>query len=284
LSEEARRNLASLGYVSASAPPVVRRNAPRPVDMAHLFDTIELASALFVEEKYAEVIPLLQQIRTADPHNLDAALRLATAHSALGQDAEAIREFKAAAGIAPQSPDVRTYLALHYARGKGWERAVPLLEQVVEETPDRLPALEALAVIRQRQGRVEEALALRQKIYTMREPAAGELVQLGRMAMSVQQTPAAIEAFEKARAVQGTQFTHDLDLGVLYFAARRLEDARAALDRVPPSHPEYPMALFKRAQVSVLLNEPDRAARIEKARQGADPTTRRLIEDERLFR
>jgi hypothetical protein len=44
------------------------------------------------------------------------------------------------------------------------------------------------------------------------------------------------------------------------------------------------MALFKRAQVSALLNEPDKNARIERARRKADPTTRALIERERLFR
>ena len=69
----------------------------------------------------------------------------------------------------------------------------------------------------------------------------------------------------------GPGFTHDLELGVLYLAARRFTDARDALDRVPPSHPEYPMALFKRAQVSVLLKEPDSAARIARARQHARP-------------
>jgi choline-sulfatase len=284
LSDEAKRNLASLGYVGASAPPVVRRNAPRPADMAHLFDTIERASALFVAEQYAEVIPLLERIRTADPHNLDATLRLATAHSALGHEAEAIRAFKAAAGIAPQSSDVRTYLALHYARGRDWERAVPLLEQIVGESPERLPAVEALAVVRERQGRIEDAVRLRLQVYSMREPTPVESIRLGEMAMAVQQTPAAIEAFERARAAQGAAFSHDLELGVLYLAARRLDEARAALDRVPSSHSEYPMALFKRAQVSVLLNEPDRAARIERARQRADRTTRPLIANERLFR
>jgi hypothetical protein len=44
------------------------------------------------------------------------------------------------------------------------------------------------------------------------------------------------------------------------------------------------MALFKRAQVSVLLHEPDQAARIEAARRRADATTRPLIARERLFR
>ena len=283
LSDEARRNLASLGYVSASAPPVVRKDAPRPADMVGLFDTLEKASGLFVAERYAQAIPLLERILAADPYNLDAALRLATAHSSLGQDAKALAAFKRAATMAPRSPDVRTYLALHYARGKDWPQAVPLLERIVAESPERLPAVEALASVRERQGRIEEAIALRQQIATLRAPTAGDQVRLGQLAMQAQQTTLAIESFEGARSKVGASFTHDLELGVLYLSARRFTDARSALDRVPPSHPEYPMALFKRAQVSVLLKEPDSAARIARARQHADPTTRELIARERLF-
>jgi hypothetical protein len=44
------------------------------------------------------------------------------------------------------------------------------------------------------------------------------------------------------------------------------------------------MALFKRAQVSVLLRETDSSARIAAARAKADETTRTLIERERLFK
>jgi arylsulfatase A-like enzyme/Tfp pilus assembly protein PilF len=284
LSDEARRSLASLGYVSATATPVVRRDAPRPADMVKLFDVIEKASGLFVREDYAAAVPLLQHVLAADPGNLDATLRLATAWSALGQDARALEMFRKAAALSPRSEDVRLYLALHHARGEDWARAEPLLVSILAGTPDRLPALEALAVARERQDRHEEALQLRQRIYALREPTAGELVGLGQLAMNAQQTTAAISAFERARAAQGTAFAHDLELGVLYLASRRFDDARVALDRVPPSHPEYPMALFKRAQVSVLLSEPDRAARIELARKHADSTTRELIANEKLFR
>jgi tetratricopeptide (TPR) repeat protein len=283
LGNEELRKLASLGYISASAVPAVRKDAPRPADMSRLFDVIEKASGLFVREEYANAIPLLERILAEDPSNLDAALHLATAHSALGHEERALAAFQKAGDIAPDSQDVRTYLALHYARGKGWERAVPLLERVVAETPDRLPALEALAVVRERQGRISEAVALRQKIYGMRKPSPMELVRLGQLAMSAGQTAIAIETFERARTIQGSAFGHDLELGVLYLAARRLPEAKESLDRVPPSHPAYPMALFKRAQVSVLLKEPDRAARIEIARQRADATTRKLIAAERLF-
>ena len=276
--EEARRQLASLGYVAAQTKPVVRKDAPRPVDMARLFEPLDRAAGLFVREQYAEAIPILERILKEDPYNLDASLRLATAHSELGHDAKAIAAFKNAQAIAPDSPDVRTYLALHYARTKEWQRAVPMLEQILKESPDRLPALEALALVRERQGRIEDAVQLRQKIYSMRTPKPAELVRLGEMAMAVGQTAVAIDAFEKA------QSDHELELGVLYLAAGRLQQARDALDRVPRSHPGYPMALFKRAQVSVLLHEPDAPARIASARQKADATTRPLIERERLFR
>jgi len=154
----------------------------------------------------------------------------------------------------------------------------------VAEAPDRLPALEALAQLRERQGRAAEALELWRKIHELRRATPAELVHKGELAMSVGQTGPALDAFEKARAAQGTAFAHDLELGVLYLAARRYPDARDALDRVAASHPAYAMALFKRAQVSVLLNEPERAARIERARQHADATTRGLIARERLFK
>ena len=257
LDDEAKRRLASLGYVSAGAAPVVRKDAPRPADMTGLLATIDQASGLFVAGQYARAIPLFETILASDPHNLDAALRLATAHSSLGQEAQAVAAFQRAAAIAPGSQDVRTYLALHYARTSDWPRAVPLLEQVVGESPDRLTAVEALATLQAR---------------------AGE------QAMDQGRTDAAIAAFERARTLVPSAFKNDLELGVLYLAARRYEDARRALDRVPASHPDYPMALFKRAQVSVLLDEADKDARIELARRKADSITRPLIERERLFK
>ena len=77
--------------------------------------------------------------------------------------------------------------------------------------------------------------------------------------------------------------THQRGDALRHFDRQR-RHVTAALDRVAASHREYPMALFKRAQVSVLLNEPDRAARIQLARRHADAITRPLIERERMFR
>ena len=283
LGEEERRKLASLGYVSAGATPVIRADAPRPADMTALFEPIEKASGLFVRQEYARAIPLFETILAKDPNNLDAALRLATSHSALGHETAAIRFFERARSLAPQSSDVKLYSALHLALGARWAEAVPALEAVVAESPDRLPALEALARLRERQGRTTEAIVTWQQIHALRQATPLEFVKMGELAMASENTDLAVSSFEKAWAAMGPDFRHNLELGVLYLAARRFEDARDALDRVSPKHPAYPMALFKRAQVSVLLREPDAAARIDLARRNADATTRELIARERLF-
>jgi arylsulfatase A-like enzyme/tetratricopeptide (TPR) repeat protein len=283
LSADERRTLASLGYASGGARPVIRPDAPRPVDMAPLFADLDRASTLFVQERYAEVIPLLESIRKHDPNSLDVALRLGTAHSILKHETEAMAAFTRAAALAPTSVDVRLYLALHYARGKDWAQAAPLLEQVLTASPERVAALEGLADLRQRQGRVQDSIGLLRRLHQLRPAAPVELVRLGLMAMETGQTDLAIASFEHARREQGQAFRQDLELGAVYFAARRLAEARDAFDRVSQSNPGYPMALFKRAQVSVLLNEPDRAARIDLARRHANAATRELIAKEKLF-
>ena len=277
-TEEERRKLASLGYVNSEVKPVVRKDAPRPADMAPLFPILDQAASLFVREQYRQAIPLLEQILAKDPHNLDAALRLATSYSSLGEDAQAVAAFEKAQAIAPDSPDVRTYLALHLARGRDWKKAEPMLEQILTQAPDKVPAIEALALIREREGRINDAMALLQKLYTLRTPSPNELAHLGALAMQAGNTPVAIDAFERAHQ------DHDLELGVLYLDAGRYADARDALDRVPANDPGYPMALFKRAQVAVLLREPDAPARIAAAREHANAVTGPLIERERLFR
>ena len=44
------------------------------------------------------------------------------------------------------------YLALHYTRGRDWAKAEPLLERVLAASPQRVPALEGLIVVRRRPG------------------------------------------------------------------------------------------------------------------------------------
>lgn len=284
LSNEDREKLASLGYVNWDVQATLREDAPRPRDMTHIFADLDLGSGLFVRGELEEAVRVFERVARQDPNNPVVCLRLAVALSVLGDAEGAMFWFRRAEAIDPDSVDLRHYLGMHHFAAGDREAAAPLLESVLVLMPKRLPALEALARIRADQARWDEAADLLERAATLKSEPGDLLVELGGVSMAAGNTPAAISAFERAQAAQGESFRHHLELGVCYLADRQVEAARDLLDQVAESHPQYPLALFKRAQVSVLLGEADRGERIRLARERADDVTRRLIENEPLFR
>lgn len=282
--EEERRRLASLGYLtSGESPGSVPEGAPRAADMTPLFPDLDAAALAFGGSRWALAARHFERVLARDPGNLMAAVQLAACRSLLGQPEAALAGFELARRIDPRSVEVRHFLGLHHLTQGRHDLAAPLLESVLQAQPDRLAAIEALAQVRVHQGRTAEAAALLERAVPLSRNPGTRLVEAGLLRMQLGETGPALAALERARALQGEAFERNLELGVLYLAVRRLDDARAALDRVPAGHPASPMALFKRAQVSVLLGEPDRRERVRAARAGADATTRRLIAGEKLF-
>ncbi len=283
LDQEAREQLASLGYIGWEGSPAVRDNAPNPKDMTHIFADLDAGSALFVRKDYEASITTFENVLAEDPENLMVTIRLAVAHSIIGNEKRAMQLFESARQIQPNSIDLKLYLAMHHFRFQRWELAGPLFEEVLAATPRRLPALEALARIRENEDRLDDAARLIKRTITLKERPEAEWARLGELEMAMGNTPAAIHAFENARDLQAQAFEHTLELGVLYLAAGRPAPAAEALDLVPPDHPGYTMALFKRAQAAVLLGEPDWRERVRFASDRADPNLRRMIEREPLF-
>jgi arylsulfatase A-like enzyme/Tfp pilus assembly protein PilF len=283
LDQETVQQLAVLGYVGWESPAPLREGAPIPRNMTHLFDDLDEGAELFAMEDYEASIRVFESVLAEDRGNFMVTVRLAVAHSLLGNEGRADRLFSQAQEIHPGSIDLQHYLAMHYFRFDRWELAAPLFEKVLTVMPKKLPALEALARIREGLGRLDDAARLIERIVTLKESPAADWIRLGELEMAMTDTPAAIRAFEEARQLQGPAFDRYLELGVCYLAVHSYAAAAEALDLVPQNHPGYPMALFKRAQVSVLLGEPDWRERVRFAYDRADPTTRRLIENEPLF-
>jgi tetratricopeptide (TPR) repeat protein len=283
LDQESRRQLAALGYVGWESPAPVREDAPNPKDMTHLFGDLNKGSELFVRGEYEASIGVFERVIAEDRENFMVTVRLAVAHSVLGHQERAQLLFERAEEIHPGSIDLQHYLAMHYFRFGSWDLSAPLLEKVLTVMPRKLAALEALARIREREGRFPEAARLTEKIIALKESPAAEWIRLGELEMATANTPAAIRAFEEARRLQGEAFNRHLELGVCYLAAGNPAAAARSLDAVPEDHPGYAMGLFKRAQVSVLLGEPDWRQRVRLAYDRADPEIRRLIKNEPLF-
>ncbi|MCH9650636.1 MAG: sulfatase-like hydrolase/transferase [Deltaproteobacteria bacterium] len=283
LTQEDRDRLASLGYASGEGRAPVRANAPNPKDMTHLFRALDLGSGLFVHQQYDKAVPVFEKVLKADPENLMVTLRLAVASSVLGRRATAEQYFGAARKLHASSVDVMHYHGLHHLRGGNLGEAESLLKAVASRSPNRLPALAALAEIQERSGNPVGAEEWLQKVITLKRNPFRELVRLGDARMAQGKTLLAIDSYEQAQILESKNFERFLELGVLYLSNGQAERAGESLDRVAPDHPGYPMALFKRAQVSVLLGEADRRLRVQRARESADANTQRLIASEKLF-
>lgn len=283
LSQKTVDRLASLGYVGSSGRPVLREVAPNPRDMVHLFKDLDIASGHFTHRRYASANRIFTKILQEDPYNFMAAMRLAVSHSVTNQPGKAQSYFERAREINPVSIDLRHYHAMHYLKYKQWREAEPLFESVLQEMPDRLPALQGLTSIYLQQGNPDRALVLLERMVEIKDQPGREWVQIGQLKMRKGNTDAAIEAFEKARSLLAEKFTQQLELGVLYLADRQFAKAAASLDRVNRRHPNFAMALFKRAQASVLLKESDSTAKVRRAWQQGNSTTRQLIAAEKLF-
>ena len=175
------------------------------------------------------------------PRRRAAARRPRTRRSAT--TAAAVAAFETARALAPDSPDVAHLpgAALRARTASGRARC-RCSSAVVAGVPDRLPALEALATVRERQGRTRGgARALRQRVDALRAPAAEELLRLGRAGdgRAADARPPSRRSSRRARRDRA-RFRHDLELGVLYLAARRLAGGArrarsrpAAASRVP---------------------------------------------------
>lgn len=283
LSQEALDKLASLGYVGVSGSSRIRDDAPNPRDMAHLFHDMDIGAGLFIRQDYAAAIPVFIRILEADPYNFMAALRLAVAYSVTDEAIQAQKFFDRAKAIDASSIDLHHYQAMHYMKNEQWDLARPLFESVLAESPDRLPALAGLAQAYTRQGEIKKAIGQLEKIVRIKDSPGLEWARIGQLRMTLHDTKGAIRAFEAARKMLGDQFTFHLELGILYMADKRLNEAAISLDRVSSQHPAYATALFKRAQASVLLGEADRENRVRQAWLKADKTTRPMFENERLF-
>jgi len=284
LDADERKKLAALGYFSSNEIPTHRLDVPRARDMTHLFADLDRGSGLFVQERWRESISVFEKIVDQDPDNLMVNLRLAVAYSLSGRRQEAESYFERAERIDPDSVDRRRYLALHYCRFGDLDRAESLLGPLLPRLGGNLAALECFSEIRFGQGRFDEAARLLARVATLQPDSAAIRERLGEARMAAGETQAAIAAFEAARDFDAEAFDRHLELGVLYLAAHNLELAVRELESVPPTHPGYPMALFKRAQVSVLRGEPDREERVRLAYRHANTTTRSLIASESLFR
>ena len=227
--------LASLGYIGADAAPVVRKDAPRPVDMRR--------SSTLLDRRRASSRRAVRRGRCRCSRRSSPRIRTtSTPRCALATRALVARAGRAGARDVPEGRGARAGLAgrPHVPRAALRARQGLAARRAAARAGRRRVARSAAgargAGRRPRApGPLDDAIALRQRIYA---PARRHAGRARRARPSWRWAPGRRRSRSRpssgARAQQGAAFAHDLELGVLYLAARQFEEARDALDRVPP--------------------------------------------------
>ncbi len=284
-SQEELSRLQSLGYLapSESQGRTVSASAPRAADQTHLFDLLDKITRALGQHNFAVARPLLERLVREDPGNLMGWVRLGVVRGQNGDGRGAVEAFQRARSLDSESVEVAQALGLEWLRQGEPARARIELDRVLARDPWRLPALLGCADALEQTGNLPGALACLDRAVTLTPESYALLLRRGLLRMNLGQTAGALTDLEAAKQLAPDRFDRHLELGVLLLATRRLEEARSALDYALSLVPFEPMALFKRAQLSVLLQEPDSARRIALALEHATPETRKLVESERLF-
>lgn len=131
----------------------------------------------------------------------------AVAHNSLGgalladqRTAEAIRELRATLKIDPDYPSAHFNLARALSESQDWKSAIAEYSAFLKQQPDDVPANLNLAAIQIGQGEFAKAIPLYEKACEL-APDSNTLADLGTLYARTGRIPQAIEAFQKALAL-----------------------------------------------------------------------------------
>ena len=198
-----------------------------------------------------------------DPHNAEAALRLARCHAAREEWMNARSTYELALSLRPSAAQ-RTEAA------KGFERAE------VAELEYRRTAAE-----RERGEKLDRIARLYEEV--KRVPTVGEARDLGQLALS-REPELAIAYYQRALELCGSHGDHISTLPALAAALRKAGLANEAADRLQESIDLEPSIRLNRASHTTLVATLRQLGRLDEARTRADVLVQELPDDPYVLR
>lgn len=252
LTADARERLASLGYVSATAPATTFDAAaalPDPKRMAPLFEQLLAGNRALARGDADGAARLAQGVLAKDGTNAFAHLLAGRAAMAAGRHGEAIARFKAYVALVPGSADAHHWMALAHLRLGDRRRALAEEEAALAIDSGHTAAVSLRAGLLFSTGRKDEGLQLLGDAVrrdpsnpTLRVELADLLTDAGRYADAEGEYRQVIAARPRdSRALLG--------MGLVLGAMGRPADALGPLNEAVDADPRNSEARFARAEV-----------------------------------
>ncbi|MFQ5352138.1 MAG: tetratricopeptide repeat protein, partial [Candidatus Binatia bacterium] len=249
LSENARRELESLGYLSggtaAESQEFITAGAPDPKDMLDVFGLVKRGRAFLSADQPEEAIPLLEEAAAGSPMSMSIHYLLGSAYQEVGRHAEAVVSLQAALKLDPEFPSALSLTAKSLVALNRHEEAIKHYQAALKLDPLNAWIHGSLGQVLRQAGHTDEALVhLRLAIET--EPNYAEVLnELGIMSEQRGDTKEAVDYYRRAAEQDHVQGL--FNLAMMLLRGGNYEEAQLHLRRVVTLKPKLAKAVLKRA-------------------------------------
>lgn len=249
---ERREKLQSLGYLSAGAPGLARKDRPDPKRMAPLHEQIMSAIYLKEQGRLDEAERLLVAVLAKDPHNPAAELYLGSIRFIKSRGAEGVDRLRAAAADAPGSWINQWNLGNALLHAGRFDEAVRALDAATRIKPQDPQSFYALGNALGRAGREREAVTAYRRARALGMSSPEFEASFGVALLQSGDAPGAERALRAAVAGDPSLADAWSELGVLLDKTRRRPEAVQAFDKALAADPDNAGALFNRGKLRLL--------------------------------
>ena len=227
LTSEQSENLAALGYASSNAtgPSQDPLQGADPKDKIQISNVLHQGMIAVEDGRYAEAIPLLQQVVDDSPLISAAQMQLGVALARVRRYPQAITALRKAVELLPDSTPAQYELGLALFETGAWKESVPYFEFVAKKRPKFPDAQYSLASVYARTQRVPEAVELLRNVLAADPQHFRGNLLLGRILSLQHQPEEALPYLKQAASSDPTNFEAHAFLADAYDA---LGDSQSA--------------------------------------------------------
>jgi choline-sulfatase len=280
LTEDARRRLASLGYLSGSTPELAidQTRLPDPKRMVALFEELLDGNRALASDRAGDALTIARRVISKDPGNGFARLLLGRASLATGRNQDAVAAFKAYLELVPGSADAHHWMALAHLRLGDRARALAEEEAALAIDPRHTAALSLKAGLLFSGGRRDEGLQLLRTAAEGDPSNAALRLELADLLTDAGRFADAEGEFRRVIAARPGDSRALLGLGLVLGATARPDEALTSFNEAVKADPRNDEARFARAEILEGMGRAD-AARADYewvAREATRPDLRKV--------
>lgn len=231
VSDEARQELASLGYVSAGAGHAVKldQSRPDPKTRIGILREFEAAIDLMSRREYRRAAPLLERLSANDPSNPLLYLRLGICYQLEGDGRNAVRTYQRASQHQTETDEMMYRLGNLLMEQGDFRRAVGAFGRALELNPAHWASLNNLAICNFELGKLPESERAFELLLKQGQGAASAHNGLGLIRLRQRRRAEAAAEFRKALEVDPQFWDAWLNLGIFYVEEGHPQEALRCL-------------------------------------------------------